>query len=184
LRRILENPEAMAAVERIEGWRSLGDNIIETIINKSEKVKELKGKAKRNEMDEEEEPYLTPEEQDLLTAEEKEYRSKRKLVQEKLIKFATRIPAFMYLTDFRENTLQDVITKLEPDLFRVVTGLTVKDFHLLVQLKVFNTEQMNQAVFAFRRYEDASLRYTGIPSHEGLTHYGLYDTVVERGEGR
>jgi hypothetical protein len=39
---------------------------------------------------------------------------------------------------------------------------------------------MNQAVFAFRRYEDASLRYTGIESHEGLTHYGLYDTVVAR----
>jgi len=72
-------------------------------------------------------------------------------VQEKLIKFATRIPAFMYLTDFRENTLQDVITKLEPDLFRSVTGLTVQDFYLLVQLKVFNTEQMNHAAFAFRR---------------------------------
>jgi hypothetical protein len=100
------------------------------------------------------------------------------MVQEKLIKFATRIPAFMYLTDFRENTLQDVITKIESDLFKTVTGLTVKDFHLLVRLRVFNTEQMNQAVFAFRRYEDASLRYTGIESHEGLSQYGLYDTVV------
>jgi hypothetical protein len=172
LRRILDNAEAMAAVERIEGWRSLGDNIIETIINKSEKVKELKNKAKDQD--------LTPKEKKELSDEEKEYKSKRKLIQEKLIKFATRIPAFMYLTDFRENTLQDVITKLEPDLFLAVTGLTVKDFHLLVQLKVFNTEQMNQAVFAFRRYEDASLRYTGIESHSGLTHYGLYDTVVAR----
>jgi hypothetical protein len=172
LRRILDNPEAMAAVERIEGWRSLGDNIIETIINKSEKIKELKKKAKGGD--------LSAKEKKELTAEEKEYKSKRKLVQEKLIKFATRIPAFMYLTDFRENTLQDVITKIEPDLFETVTGLTVKDFHLLVRLKVFNTEQMNQAVFAFRRYEDASLRYTGIESHLGLTHYGLYDTVVAR----
>jgi hypothetical protein len=170
LRRILDNPEAIAAVERIEGWRSLGDNIIETIINKSEKVKELKNKAKDKD--------LTAKQKNQLTEEEKEYRSKRKLVQEKLIKFATRIPAFMYLTDFRENTLQDVITKLERGLFLTVTGLTVKDFHLLVRLKVFNTEQMNQAVFAFRRYEDASLRYTGIESHDGLTHYGLYDTVV------
>jgi len=170
LRRVLDNPEAIAAVERIEGWRALGDNIIETIINKSEKVKELKNKAKDKE--------LTEKQKKQLSEEEKEYKSKRKLVQEKLIKFATRIPAFMYLTDFRENTLQDVITKLEPDLFLTVTGLTVKDFHLLVRLKVFNTEQMNQAVFAFRRYEDASLRYTGIESHEGLTHYGLYDTVV------
>jgi hypothetical protein len=56
----------------------------------------------------------------------------------------------------------------------------VADFNLLVDLKVFNTERMNAAVFAFRRYEDASLRYTGIESHEGLTHYGLYDTVVAR----
>lgn len=172
LRRILDNPEAIAAVERIEGWRALGDNIIETIINKSEKVKALKKKAQNG--------GLSAKEKIELSAEEKEYKSKRKLVQEKLIKFATRIPAFMYLTDFRENTLQDVITKLEPDLFLAVTGLTVKDFHLLVQLKVFNTEQMNQAVFAFRRYEDASLRYTGINSHPGLTHYGLYDTVVAR----
>jgi hypothetical protein len=170
LRRVLDNPEALAAVERIEGWRTLGDHIIETIINKSEKVKELKNKAKGKD--------LTEKQKTQLTEEEKEYKSKRKLVQEKLIKFATRIPAFMYLTDFRENTLQDVITKLEPDLFLTVTGLTVKDFHLLVRLKVFNTEQMNQAVFAFRRYEDASLRYTGIESHENLTHYGLYDTVV------
>lgn len=171
LRRIMDNEEAMKAVERIEGWRALGDNIIETIINKSEKVKELKGKAKSGD--------ITEKEKKELSAEEKEFKSKRKLVQEKLVKFATRIPAFMYLTDFRENTLQDVITKLEPNLFFSVTGLTVADFHLLVRLKVFNTEHMNQAVFAFRRYEDASLSYSGIDSHSGLTRYGLYDTVVE-----
>lgn len=170
LRKVLDNPEAMAAVERIEGWRALGDNIIETIINKSEKVKDLKKKAK--------EGGLSKAEKKQLSDEEKEYKSKRKLVQEKLIKFATRIPAFMYLTDFRENTLQDVITKLEPDLFLTVTGLTVDDFHLLVRLKVFNTERMNAAVFAFRRYENASLAYTGIDSHEGLTQIGGYDTVV------
>ena len=172
LRRILDSPEAMAAVERIEGWRALGDNIIETIINKSDRVSDLKKKAKNKGLREKEKKELTDE--------EKEYKSKRKMVQEKLIKFATRIPAFMYLTDFRENTLQDVITKIEPDLFHTVTGLSVKDFHLLVRLRVFNTEHMNQAVFAFRRYENASLRYTGIESHEGLTHYGLFDTVVAR----
>ncbi|MCL6678710.1 restriction endonuclease [Sphingomonas sp. RG327] len=172
LRRVLDSEEAMAAVEQIEGWRNLGDNVIETIINKSETVKELKKKAKDGE--------LSTKEKKELTDEEKEYKSLRKKVQEKLIKFATRIPAFMYLTDFRENTLTDVITKIEPDLFRIVTGLTVADFDLLVRLKVFNTERMNAAVFAFRRYENASLRYTGIDSHEGLTHIGGYDTVVAK----
>ena len=172
LRRVLASQEAMDAISRIEGFRALGDNIIETIINKADKVKDLKSKAQSD--------GLSDREKKELTDEEKEYKSKRKLVQEKLIKFATRIPAFMYLTDFRENTLQDVITRLEPELFLTVTGLTVEDFHLLVRLKVFNTEQMNQAVFAFRRYEDASLSYTGIDSHEGLSHLGLYDTVVAR----
>ena len=100
------------------------------------------------------------------------------MIQEKLIKFATRIPVFMYLTDFRENTLQDVITKLEPQLFKTVTGLTVEDFELLVSLDVFNATLINQAVFAFRRYEDASLAYSGIHSHQNLRNYGLYDTAI------
>ncbi len=173
LRKVLDSPEAMAAVERIEGWRNLGDNIIETIIAKSEAVKDLKKKAQDGELSEKEKKELT--------AEEKEYKSKRKLVQEKLIKFATRIPAFMYLTDFRENTLKDVITRIEPDLFQTVTGLTVADFQLLVDLRVFNTERMNEAVFAFRRYENASLSYTGIDSHPDLVQVGGYDTVVAKG---
>ncbi len=169
LKKIMGSQAALDAVMNIEGFRALGASIFETVVNKSESV----GKTKKDKGDD-----ITPAEKKTLTAEEKEYKSKRKQIQEKLIKFATRIPAFMYLTDFRENTLYDVITKIEPDLFRAVTGLTVEDFNLLVSLGVFNAGHMNQAVFAFRRYEDASLAYTGIDSHEGLRHYGLWDTVV------
>lgn len=169
LRKIMNTPDALNAVMNIEGFRALGNDIFETVVNKSDAVK----KAKKEKGED-----ITPAEKKELTAEEKEYKSKRKQIQEKLVKFATRIPAFMYLTDFRENTLQDVITKLEPSLFRTVTGLTVEDFHLLVNLGVFSATHMNQAVFAFRRYEDSSLSYTGIESHKGLRRYGLYDTVV------
>lgn len=169
LKKVLADERALAAVMRIEGFRALGDKALETVINKSEKVKEVKKQLGDD---------ATPSEKKELTAEEKEYKSLRKQIQEKLIKFATRIPAFMYLTDYREHTLQDVITKLEPDLFKTVTGLSVEDFELLVSLNVFNAAQMNQAVFAFRRYEDSSLSYTGIESHSDLRKYGLYDTVV------
>ena len=169
LRRIMGSQAAMDAVMNIEGFRSLGSEIFETVVNKSEAVRDTKREKGEK---------LTEKQKRELTEEEKEYKSKRKQIQEKLIKFATRIPAFMYLTDFRENTLHDVITKLEPDLFKSVTGLTVKDFDLLVSLGVFNATHMNQAVFAFRRYEDSSLSYTGIDSHPRLRHYGLYDTVV------
>ncbi|WP_220453262.1 hypothetical protein [Phocaeicola vulgatus] len=69
-------------------------------------------------------------------------KSKRKQIQEKLIKFATRIPVFMYLIDYRERCLKDVITQLEPGLFKKVTGLSVEDFNMLCSLGVFNAPRM------------------------------------------
>ena len=120
---------------------------------------------------------MTEKEKKELTQEEKEYKSMRKQIQEKLIKFATRVPIFMYLTDHRERTLKDVITQLEPALFKKVTGLEVKDFELLVSLGVFNGALMNDAVYKFKRYEDASLEYTGINKHQG-ENVGLWDTTL------
>jgi len=87
----------------------------------------------------------------------------------------------MYLTDYWERTLRDVITQLEPGLFKKVTGLTVKDFELLVSLGVFNSELMNDAVYKFKRYEDPSLVYTAINRH-GREDIGLYDTVLRRSD--
>lgn len=169
LQRLMSNPEAMQALMNIEGFRSLNDDI-ETIINKSEKVK----KAKKERGD-----SLSQKEKKELSDEEKEYKSRRDEIRKKLIKFATRIPVFMYLTDNREYCLRDVIEQLEPDLFRKVTGLTLKDFSLLVSLGVFNGELMNDAVYKFKRYEDSSLSYTGIDTHQS-TVIGLWDTAVER----
>tara|TARA_E500000331_G_scaffold230203_1_gene220365 strand:+ start:151 stop:621 length:471 start_codon:yes stop_codon:yes gene_type:complete len=70
------------------------------------------------------------------------------------------------------------LPKLEPELFLAITGLTVADFYLLIQFKVFNTEQMKQAILAFCRHEGASRRYTGVDSHSDLTQIGWYETVV------
>ncbi len=170
LQRLMANDAAMKALMSIEGFRNLNQDI-ETIINKSDAVK----KARKEKNDEE----MTAKEKKELTEEEKEYKSKRKQIQEKLIKFATRVPVFMYLTDYRERCLKDVITQLEPGLFKKVTGLTVKDFEVLVSLGVFNSALMNDAVFKFKRYEDSSLSYTGIDKHAG-EDVGLFDTVLTR----
>lgn len=166
LERILSNEAAMNALLKIEGFRSLRTDI-ETIINKSEIVKKTKIEHER----------LSKKEKEKISDDEKEYKSKRKQIQEKLIKFATRIPIFMYLSDYREMTLKDVITRLEPGLFKKVTGLDVKDFELLLSLGVFNGPIMNDAIYKFKRYEDASLSYTGINKHLGQ-NIGLFDTVI------
>lgn len=167
LQRVLDSPEALATIMKIEGFRALGSDIIENIVNRAERIKKLKREAGEDLKKKKE-----------LTAEEKEYRSKRREVQEKLMKFATRIPIFMYLTDYREESLEDVIRKLEPSLFERVTGLTIDDFDLLLRIGVFNRAQMNDAILKFRRYEDASLAYTGVNRHAGDTKIGLMDSSV------
>jgi len=172
LARLMANEEAMKALMNIEGFRNLNQDI-ETIINKSDAVKKAKKEANDRE--------LSKKEKKELTEEEKEYKSIRKQIQEKLIKFATRIPVFMYLTDYRERSLRDVITQLEPGLFKKVTGLSVRDFELLVSLGVFNSVLMNDAVYKFKRYEDASLEYVGINKHAG-EDIGLFDTVLSRND--
>lgn len=168
LQRLLNNKAAMDALMSIEGFRNLNQDI-ETIINKSEAVKKARKETNEGE--------LPKKDKKKLTEEEKEYKNLRKQIQEKLIKFATRVPVFMYLTDYRERSLKDIITQLEPGLFKKVTGLTVKDFGLLVSLGVFNSALMNDAVYKFKRYEDSSLNYLGINKHEG-EDIGLYDTVL------
>ena len=172
LQRLMGNQAAMDALMSIEGFRNLNQDI-ETIINKSNAVKQAKKEANDKE--------LSAKKKQELTDEEKEYKSKRKEIQEKLIKFATRVPVFMYLTDYRERSLKDVISQLEPGLFKKVTGLAVKEFDLLVSLGVFNSALMNDAVYKFKRYEDASLNYTGINKHAG-EDIGLYDTVLKAPE--
>lgn len=174
LERLMNSQEAMDALMRIEGFRTLNQDI-ETIINKSEAVQKAKKEANERE--------LNAGEKHELTSNEKEYKKLRNQIRDKLIKFATRIPVFMYLTDYREKSLKDVITQLEPGLFKKVTGLIVKDFELLVSLGVFNSALMNDAVYKFKRYEDASLIYTGINRHENES-VGLYETVITAEEYR
>ena len=171
LQRLLDNKEALDALMKIEGFRSLNSDIT-TIINKSEHVKKAKSDNKEKSKTEKKQ----------LTDEEKEYKSLRKQIQEKLIKFATRVPVFMYLTDYRERSLKDVITQLEPGLFKRVTGLDVKDFELLCSIGVFNASLMNDAIYKFKRYEDSSLSYTGINKHESDETIGGWDTTIRKEE--
>ncbi|OOS24880.1 GIY-YIG nuclease family protein [Moraxella pluranimalium] len=172
LKNLMANQEAMDALMKIEGFRSLNDDI-EIVINRSERIKAIKQKAKDNDLSDDEKKELKK-----LTDEEKDKKSQRQKIKENLIKFATRIPIFMYLSDYREHSLKDVIQELEPELFTKVTGLSQADFALLVSLNVFDESVMNDAVYKFKRYEDASLEYVGIDKKD--EYIGLFNTRIRR----
>ena len=168
LKRIIENKDILEKIMQIEGFRNINSDI-EKIINKSEKIKNLRKKSSEND--------LSKGEKKELTDEQKEQKSLRKKIQEKLQKFASRIPIFIYLTDYREETLKDVIMQLEPELFKKVTSLNIKDFELLISLGLFNSSLMNSAIFSFKRYENASLHYRGLSKHNPKK-IGLFDTKI------
>ena len=168
LKRIIENKDILEKIMQIEGFRNINSDI-EKIINKSEKIKNLRKKSSEND--------LSKSEKKELTDEQKEQKSLRKKIQEKLQKFASRIPIFIYLTDYREETLKDVIMQLEPELFKKVTSLNIKDFELLISLGLFNSSLMNSAIFSFKRYENASLHYQGLSKHNPKK-IGLFDTKI------
>lgn len=109
---------------------------------------------------------------------EKKNKSFRKELKEKLLKFITRVPHFMYLTDFREESLKDVITQLETGLFTKVTGLEIEHFEELCNVGVFNAQTMDYAIYSFRKYEEASLNYAGGAIE--TDRIGLFDTSINK----
>jgi hypothetical protein len=168
LEKLMNNPEILEALKKVEFFSSLG-NIGQQIKKVVNSEASLNDKKKKNQP-------LNPKEK----LEEKSNKSFKKELQENLLKFVARVPVFMYLTDYREESLRDVITQLETDLFTRVTGLTIPDFEKLCDIGVFNSQAMDSAIFSFRRFEIGSLDYAG--GGKTLEKIGGFDTVVSAKE--
>ena len=166
IERLLNNPDIIKALEGIEAFRNLGKDLTKVINSEKALAKierEKKPKSPENKKD------------------EKENKNFKRELREKLLKFVSRVPVFMYLTDYREETLKDVITQLERPLFTRVTGLKIQDFEKMCEIGVFNAQAMNSAIFSFRRFELGSLHYAGGGTE--LESIGLFDTKVSALEG-
>ena len=173
LERLLNAPEVMAALEKIEAFRTLSKDISK-VITSEQAINKLR-------KDQIENP-LTKKEEKEIEKEEKENMGFKKKLREKLLKFITRIPVFMYLTDYREEALKDVIMNIEPDLFTRVTGLTINDFEKMCEIGVFNSQNINSAIFAFKRFEEYSLIYAGGKELKESDIVGGFDSKVRRDE--
>jgi hypothetical protein len=164
------HPELIAALKRIEQFRRIRTLEYERGIAQSINTTEELKKRKR----EDKEPSKKTRE------EERENRGFRKDVKERLMWLVARIPVFMYLTENREETIMDVITQLETDLFTRVTGISLEEFKRFCEIGVFNKGQMNNGVWQFRLAEEGSLHYAG--GREYDLSIGGWDTVITRDE--
>lgn len=168
---ILKDEKLVKSLEGIEMFRNITDDLTALISSN----KELRPKKLAKEK-------LTPKEKKA----EDEAKKKRASIKEKLRRFLTRIPAFMYLTDDRERTVLDIITQHETPLFERVTTLSLMDFKRLVNAGVFNESKMNDAVWKFRQFEEPSLSYARRPGIETRGGWNVrrderFAALVEKG---
>lgn len=173
LKQLISDEKAMDILMSIEAFRNAKEDL-NIIINKSENINRLTSKKDAN-------GKLSKSEQAELNNDKKEEKKKREEIKNKLKTLATRLPLFMYLTDDRTKTLHELIYPLEPALFKKVTGLSHKDFEYLVDLGLFNSSLMNQAIYDFRKCEEPSRSYTGINKRNGQ-NVGGFDIVITQEE--
>lgn len=163
LERLLNKPEIIKALENIDAFKNLNKDLT-AVINSEKALSKLERENKPKSQTDKKQ--------------EKKNKSFRKELKEKLLKFITRVPHFMYLTDYREESLKDVIMQLETGLFTKVTGLDIKHFEELCNVGVFNSQTMDYAIYSFRKYEESSLSYLG--GGVETTKIGLFDTTINK----
>jgi hypothetical protein len=146
LEKLLAKPDLVKALQSMESFSNLNIKVgLERSINTEKDLSKTKKDGKKP--------------SDKQNEAEKESNSFRRQLRDNLIKFASRVPIFMYLTQHREAALKDVIESLDTDLFVKVTGLSKENFKEMCELGLFNPQLMDEAVLAFRRFEESSLVY-------------------------
>lgn len=170
LTKLLADTDLVERLEQMEDFRTLRSDATK-IIAHSQKVREGRKAKGDGGADDPEDPELR--------AARKAKREQMITLRSKLLKFVQAVPVFMYLTDFREEALVDVIESLDTQLFERVTGLTLDDFHKLADVGVFHPAHMNEAIWQFRLFERASLDYLGTTLDDPEGHrIGLWDHSV------
>jgi hypothetical protein len=169
LNKLLSRNEVVDQLMQMEDFRRLREDISK-IISQSQKIRS--GKKPRVA------GQTIIEDPETLKA-RREKRDQVSTLRDKLLKFIQTIPVFMYLTDFREEALVDVIESLDSQLFERVTGLTVDDFRNLSEIGVFHSGHMNEAIWQFRLFEEASLDYLGLGIRAPNKRLGLWDKSLD-----
>jgi hypothetical protein len=168
LQKLLAENELVERLKEMEDFRKLREDV-NKIISQSQKVRAGKKTSASGE--------AVPDDPEIAKI-KKSKRDQVNTLRSKLLKFVQAVPVFMYLTDFREEALVDVIESLDTQLFERVTGLTLADFHKLSEVGVFHPGHMNEAIWQFRLFEEASLNYIGLQAVEAKKKYGLWDKTI------
>ena len=168
LAKLLGQDDVVDRLMQMEDFRKLREDV-NKIIAQSQKIRA--GKKPKS-------PGEPIDEDPAVKRARAEKRKQVSTLRDKLLKFVQAVPVFMYLTDYREEALVDVIESLDTQLFERVTGLTIDDFRTLSEVGVFHPGHMNEAIWQFRLFEEASLDYLSLGEKKPAKKHGLWDKSI------
>ncbi len=146
LRALADDERLLSALAKVRSLAGATEDL-DVVLSKNEKLRKAarrKGKGK-----------LTKKQRDELKETDKQLDQLKKKMKD----LTATIPAFMYLTDLREKTLQEVIETTEPELFEKATGMTREVFVKMRDLGVLNGVNIDLSVDRFREEEEPSFTY-------------------------
>lgn len=168
----LLSSDLLDRLDKIPSFRSIKENI-EIVINCTKEIKKLHNRNNIQPSNE------TLEE---IKNKKKEKDTKLNKIKELLQRFILLIPEFMYLSDYREKSLKELIECYEKELFEQVTCLSVNDFNELQSIGIFKSDVMNDIIFQFKMLEDYSLDYiindSILTDARKSSEIGLFDTAI------
>ena len=77
---------------------------------------------------------------------------------EQLLKLSISMTDFIYMTQKREDCIDDVLNTTKANLFKSITGISKKDFQKLCDIEFIKKEKLNQIVRDFKDQETISLK--------------------------
>ncbi len=98
LSKLLDDDALCEAISQMEAFRNLRDHA-RRVVNSHDAIRKLRRERKMPDRE--------------TKKEQNEAKKKRIELRDKLLQFLCKVPLFMYLTDFREESLADVIRKVE-----------------------------------------------------------------------
>lgn len=153
LKDLKSNPKLYAILKNIKGYRTQDVGTIGTLvrIGKQAEKRFEKNRTQKPGDDEKEKNNA-----DFMK--KKEMARQKKWVATQIKRLAISIADFIYMTKFREFSIDHVIKTKEPVFFKAMTGISKDDFEKLCRVGFINKQKLNEIVREFRMQEETSLK--------------------------
>lgn len=151
LKFLIDSPQILDVLKKVKGYRSQSFGSLESLVQIGLEAGTLTKRQTDEEKEEDNEDFVKKQKD----------KNKKKAIKwyvTQIKRLAICMADFIYMTQFREQSIDHVIQTKDSDFFNTVTGITKQDFTELCDLGFINKSSLDRIVSEFRYQEESSLK--------------------------